>query len=154
MKVTYPTFKFRNVCSPTNGVSIIDKSPCLKVRMTCGGGMGGCEWYEYIKPTELISNSIIDVVNVFGEKKQINTRYVVKVEEQECLIVEEDKTPWRNYDKKVCDSYITRTWFSIHPNQHIQILDKNVNYDSDTNKDNVIATANIVDDECVNFRTY
>lgn len=55
----------------------------LKVRMTCGGGMGGASWYEYIKEIpmeELINNDKLVVKTFDGEEKLINTRYLVKAE--------------------------------------------------------------------------
>ena len=52
----------------------------LKVTMTCGGGMGGSRWEEYIEVQELPSNRLVPVKGIGGKAFQINTAYVVKVE--------------------------------------------------------------------------
>lgn len=52
----------------------------LEVRMTAGGGLGGASWYEYIKKMPLPSNQLIEVTDIDGNEKLINTAYVVTVE--------------------------------------------------------------------------
>ena len=52
-----------------------------KVLMTCGGGMGGSSWTEYIVdfPRDINEKNIVKVTNWKGEKMHLNTRYIVKV---------------------------------------------------------------------------
>lgn len=53
----------------------------LEVRMTAGGGMGGSKWYEYIEnKMPLPSNQLVEVTDINGHLKQINTAYMVTVE--------------------------------------------------------------------------
>lgn len=64
----------------------------ISIKMSCGGGMGGSSWYEYIKTdtpqkikeiySAITKGGIIKVVDYLGNTKYINTNYVVMTQEQ------------------------------------------------------------------------
>lgn len=64
----------------------------ISIKMSCGGGMGGASWYEYIKAdtpqkmkeiySAITKGGIIKVVDYLGNTKYINTNYVVMTQEQ------------------------------------------------------------------------
>lgn len=59
-----------------------------KVKMTCGGGMGGCSWDEYIVdfPKNFqFGNGWLDVTNYKGEKMILNARYIVKISDSQIV---------------------------------------------------------------------
>ena len=69
--------------TPSYFVGEVDIRRVKKVKMTCGGGMGGSCWYEYIlcdTMPENLSYGLINVVNYRGEKITLNTSYIVKIE--------------------------------------------------------------------------
>lgn len=53
-------------------------SKIIIVRMTCGGGMGGSCWNEYLKADKII-DGINDYERIDGIKIAINSKYVVRV---------------------------------------------------------------------------
>lgn len=58
--------------------------PVTRLDMSCGGGMGGSHWYEYIAriPLEELAEKERVVVTTWdGERKLINMSNVVKAEE-------------------------------------------------------------------------
>ena len=59
----------------------------IKVKMTCGGGMGGCSWNEYIRSHSFPINpkGMIRVINYKGEEIMLNADYMVKA--SRCQIV-------------------------------------------------------------------
>lgn len=62
-----------------------------KVRMTCGGGMGGASWYEYVVDfPETPRHDLVKVTNYKGEKMTLNTAYVVKVEDSQIVAITTD----------------------------------------------------------------
>ena len=61
----------------------------LRIKMSCGGGMGGSSWYETVKPTKLTPHSLIEVETVDGETKLINTDFVVSAVEKKLITVTE-----------------------------------------------------------------
>lgn len=69
-------------CTP--GYWISDKvtyEPITMLRISCGGGIGGAQWCEYVKRIsfeDLCNNEKIIVETVDGEKIWINTRWVVE----------------------------------------------------------------------------
>lgn len=78
---------------PSNwGKTMDDKSPkeeCIsvsevaKITMTCGGGMGGAQWCEYIPKSQvknLPEQGFITVIDIDGNEKILSVRYIVKVE--------------------------------------------------------------------------
>jgi len=72
----------------------------ISIRMTCGGGMGGAQWYEHIKAdtpqkmkeiySAIAKGGMIRMVDYLGNTKYINTNYIVMTQEQSIyeLIVE------------------------------------------------------------------
>ena len=62
----------------------------LRIKMTCGGGMGGSSWYEtVISDVELKPNSLVEIETIEGETKLINTDYVVEAVEKQLVRVTE-----------------------------------------------------------------
>lgn len=62
-----------------------------KVKMTCGGGMGGSLWYEYIVDfPEHFGNGMLNVTNYKGEKMMLNIRYIVKVSDSQVVGITTD----------------------------------------------------------------
>ena len=62
-----------------------------KVKMTCGGGVGGSSWYEYIVDfPELFGGGMLNVTNYKGEKMILNTRYIVKVSDSQVVGITTD----------------------------------------------------------------
>ena len=96
--------KFYLPNTPSYFVGDVDIKKVKKVKMTCGGGMGGSCWYEYIlcdTMPENLSYGLIDVENYKGEKITINTMYVVKIMEREVAsIVTNSQNPYHSGIKK------------------------------------------------------
>lgn len=60
----------------------IEYIPITEIRMSCGGGMGGCVWSEYIQRIDMddfiqSKDDFIKVVTYKGEEKILNKRYIV-----------------------------------------------------------------------------
>lgn len=54
-----------------------------RIEMTCGGGIGGSHWYEYVNEIplkEIKPNQMLTIITIDGEEKLINTNYVVSVD--------------------------------------------------------------------------
>lgn len=67
-----------------------------KVMMSCGGGMGGSKWYEYIVDfPEHLYNAHIEVTDYKGNKMLLNTRYIVKATDSQVVaITTNSKNPY------------------------------------------------------------
>lgn len=58
--------------------------PVTRLKMSCGGGVGGAQWYEYIQRIpleELAAKDRIVAVTWDGKRKLINLRNVVTADE-------------------------------------------------------------------------
>lgn len=57
-------------------------TPITRILMSCGGGMGGSRWYEYVKRVPHSDmNGLKTVTDVDGKEKTINAAYVVAMED-------------------------------------------------------------------------
>lgn len=52
-----------------------------RLKMTCGGGLGGQSWYEYVYRQKIPSNQIAAFTRYDGKEIHINTSYVVEAED-------------------------------------------------------------------------
>ena len=84
--------------------------PITALRMTCGGGMGGAQWFEYIEriPLEdLLKKDNMVVTTWDGKERFINMKYVVKAENLTIAsaVYHSDNTNFKIGDYKYC--YLT-----------------------------------------------
>ena len=89
---------------PNTPSKFVGKAKVLKVKkvkMTCGGGMGGASWDEYVVDfPETPKCDLIKVTNYKGEKMTLNTRYVVKVTDSQIVIITTDSQNPHYYGTK------------------------------------------------------
>ena len=86
----------------------------FRIKMTCGGGMGGAQWYELVDNTgrtleqfgkDLLKQEITTLLTYDGRKVMVNRAYIVKVEEATIVMrVYHSDNP--NYQK---GNYMVRT---------------------------------------------
>ena len=100
-------------CTPSNLVKR-EISECYKVKMTCGGGMGGSVWDEYLKNDILPGETkIVIMKNIFGQTLRINTAYAVKSERVRIVSEVWDTLPHANYSKIRFKSHVTKVWYAF-----------------------------------------
>lgn len=63
---------------PSKWLSKPKVSKVIMVLMTCGGGMGGCRWKEYLIDKD-IKDGLNQYTRIDGLKIKLNSKYVVKV---------------------------------------------------------------------------
>lgn len=61
----------------------VEYTPITRLRMSCGGGIGGAQWFEYVNRVPLdelaeMKSAIVTTWN--GKRKLINMNYVVEAE--------------------------------------------------------------------------
>lgn len=85
------TLKGNKIYLTKTPANIIDSKieNVLRIKMSCGGGIGGSKWYETVKPTDIIPNTLITVETIEGETKLINTNFIVEAVEKQLVIVTE-----------------------------------------------------------------
>jgi len=77
-------YEKNTVGKPSTPGNWVDSTPTYRevtrLRMTCGGGMGGAQWYEVIERidlNDLMQRDYLVTRNWLGEEIGINLRYVV-----------------------------------------------------------------------------
>lgn len=117
--------KIYRSCNPSKFVKHEEIHGILKVKMSCGGGLGGAQWYEYIKEPcegELEGGSPVWVTDYLGEEILINPRFIVKANRISITKVVEDITEWRRaLDGK---QYLRTTYLEISPCETVTLVDE------------------------------
>ena len=58
-------------------------TPITRLRLSCGGGMGGAQWYENVQRiplSDIKPNTMLEVTDLEGRKHLVNTRYIVEAD--------------------------------------------------------------------------
>lgn len=117
--------KIYRSCNPSKFVKHEEIHNILKVKMSCGGGLGGAKWYEYIQEpceNELEGNSPVWVTDYLGEELLINPRFIVKANRISITKVVEDITEWqRALDGK---QYLKTIYLEISPYETVTLVDE------------------------------
>ena len=117
--------KIYRSCNPSKFVRHEEIHGILKVKMSCGGGMGGAQWHEYIQEPndfELEGESPVWVTNYLGEELLINPRFIVKANRISITKVVEDITEWqRKLDGK---QYLKTIYLEISPYETVALVDE------------------------------
>lgn len=122
-------------CSPCEFIGSEEKE-VSRVKMSCGGGMGGSVWYEYGKFDNLDSNKLCEFTDaITGEKKTLNTSFVVKIESGTIVKMSFDTTAHANYNTKICKKQTHTIYRYIKTSDDYEMKDKYVD-----EKDTIIKT--------------
>ena len=88
--------------APVSPCSLVGKKEqeVYKFVMSCGGGMGGSRWDEYVITEDAIRpNSMLTCKDAAtGEEKIINSNYIVMSKKVRFVTVTWDTTAWVNYN--------------------------------------------------------
>lgn len=74
-------------------------TPVSRIKMSCGGGMGGSVWYETVERIDIETLDFtkpLIVTTIDGNKKLLNPRYIVMIDSEITMV--------------------TRTLYSFNPN--------------------------------------
>ena len=87
--------------TPSKFIGMAKVIKIKKVKMTCGGGIGGASWDEYVVDfPETPKCDLIKVTDYKGKKMTLNTRYIVKVTDSQIVMIATDSKNPNYYGKK------------------------------------------------------
>ena len=87
--------KLRKPTTPSTWKCFPEYTLITRVRMACGGGLGGASWYEYVyRLDEIPKNKIIEVKRYDGKTIRLNTAYMVSAEDFKLAKATLDITEW------------------------------------------------------------
>lgn len=97
---------------------------CYKVTMTSGGGIGGAQWDELLTENIPLGNEqIVEMKDVFGEVKRINTRYAVTSKEIKVVHDVYDISANVNYREEKYKYIIEHRWFKVSADSNLHFSD-------------------------------
>ena len=117
--------KIYRTCSPSSFTGKEEIHNMLKIRMSCGGGLGGSSWYEYIHDTnELEGETPVWVTNYRGEKVKLNPKFMVKITPISIVKVTEDITEWKFYGgtKPLHEKYLRIRYIETPPYERVDLV--------------------------------
>ena len=82
--------------------------PITDIHMSCGGGMGGSSWHEYVKRIELddlFANECIKVETYEGEEKILNKSYIVRANNNYTVIHGQLRSQNPNFEMGLYDCF-------------------------------------------------
>jgi hypothetical protein len=135
--------KIYRTCNPSSFVSKEEIKDILKIKMTCGGGMGGSSWYEYVYDTKELDGEIpVWVTNYLGERIKLNPKFMVKVNKISIVKVTEDITAWKFYGgtKPIGEKHLRIRFIETPPYEKVELVNE-FNYranENETIKENVV----------------
>ena len=128
--------KIYRTCSPSSFTGKEEIHNMLKIRMSCGGGLGGSSWYEYIHDTnELEGETPVWVTNYRGEKVKLNPKFMVKITPISIVKVTEDITEWKFYGgtKPLHEKYLRIRYIETPPYERVDLVN-DYKYQANTNE--------------------
>lgn len=119
-------------CSPCNFIES-KTTKVLKIKMSCGGGVGGSVWDEYgTTKDDFSKGGFITLKSAFtNEEITINTRFVVKAEEVQLVTMVWDTTPHANYNRSTCKKQTKTCYYCLPKNEKYRVI---ADYEGDRNK--------------------
>ena len=94
----YCNGKLKKEYSPSDWAGEPEYMFVTKIHMSCGGGMGGSSWYEYVERLrDIPSNKIIKAKRYDGKEIFINTMWLVGAENFKLAKAVLDISKWENY---------------------------------------------------------
>lgn len=109
--------------SPSAWVGEPKYLPITRLKMSCGGGIGGSSWYEYVYRLEKIpSNTMLNIKRYDGKNFSVNTAYVVKAENFKLAIAELDISEWARLSKEIIGEATENYFWLIEDDEKIKLL--------------------------------
>lgn len=123
-------------CNPSSFVQKEEIHDILKIKMTCGGGMGGSSWYEYVHDTKELDGEIpVWVTNYLGERIKLNPKFMVKINKISIVKVTEDITAWKFYNTKkpIGEKHLCIRYIETPPYETVNLVN-DYKYQANTNE--------------------
>jgi hypothetical protein len=102
-----------------------------RVRISYGGGMGGCNETYYTTAINKNSfNPMWLLTSITGEKIEVNPDYIVNIVSRDLVHLVTDITAWANYSKHTCEQNILTEYIQLDYGEEYEIAQKGTRGDS------------------------
>ena len=81
--------------SPSSFAENAELFPVTRITMTCGGGMGGSQWHEYVERTNRFPEGVTEYTRWDGKAVHLNSAYMVKAENFILVKAKLDVRAWK-----------------------------------------------------------
>ncbi len=105
-------------CTPSKIIDIATEL-IFKIKVSCGGGMGGSSWYEYAKSMSQ-NKDFFEFTLHNDEVKTIGKNFIVSMQEKNMVTVVRDETAHINYREHKCTKCISTTKYCIGINDKVE----------------------------------
>ena len=81
--------------SPSSFTGAPELTQVTRITMTCGGGMGGAQWDEYVLRTARFPEGVTSYTRYDGKEIRLNSAYMVKAEDFTLVKATLDVRAWK-----------------------------------------------------------
>ena len=94
------------------------KKEGYRIKMSCGGGMGGSSWYEYVTDIESGSGHITDpnyevVTTLDGQTKRLGKQFIVNIVPVDFYGQTVDISDWCDGGMRTSNNPVYKEWFDV-----------------------------------------
>lgn len=86
--------------------------------MSCGGGMGGSRWHEYVTDMDM-DGEFIDVVCLDGQSKLLSKEHTVKITPVNFYGQTVDISDWCDGGMRTSDNPIRTEWYDVKKGEEV-----------------------------------
>ena len=105
-----------------------------RILMSCGGGMGGSKWYEYVTDMDM-DGEFIDVICLNGQSKLLSKEHAVSITPVDFYGQTVDISDWCDGGIRKSDNPVYTEWFDVKKGEEVEyVYDEGDNGGIDRNR--------------------
>ena len=89
------------------------KKEGYKIKMSCGGGMGGSSWYEYVTDIDSSDPNYEIVTTLDGQTKRLGKQFIVNIVQVDFHGQTVDISDWCDGGIRTSDKPVYTQWFDV-----------------------------------------
>ena len=107
---------------PTNRLDKHQKEG-YRIKMSCGGGMGGSSWYEYVTDIDSSDPNYELVTTLDGQTKRLGKQFIVHITEVDFYGQTVDISGWIDGGCRKSNHPIKTQWFDVIKGEEVTWVD-------------------------------
>ena len=99
------------------------KKEGYRIKMSCGGGMGGSNWYEYATDIDSSDPNYEVVTTLDGQTKRLGKQFIVHIVGVDLYGQTVDISDWCDGGMRKSDNPISTEWFAVAVGEEVTWVD-------------------------------
>ena len=99
------------------------KKEGYRIKMSCGGGMGGSNWYEYVTDIDSSDPNYEVVTALDGQTKRLGKQFIVHIVGVDFYGQTVDISDWCDGGMRTSNNPISTQWFAVAVGEEVTWVD-------------------------------